>query len=239
MVGSRAAWTRDKPGVYRLVELAAKERMTLVSGGALGVDGWMHQAALEQGVPQLAVLPCARDSMYPPDHAHLFESIAASGNSGVLFSLEPGWPSMRHQFVARNEIVVRLANALVVVQCQPRSGSTWTARRALALGRRLGVFEGSPGVGALLEAGAVSLGGAQDSDLADRITAWLRGEPFSPRGAAWPVHLADLRREFGRTGGKARSIEDFHQPLLAAAQLGEALALGLVREVAPGRYVVV
>lgn len=239
VVGSRAAWTRDKPGVQKLVELAAKEGMTLVSGGALGVDGWMHQAALEQGVPQLAVLPCARDALYPPDHAMLFEGIAASGNSGVLFTVEVGQPWMRHQFVARNEIVVRVASAVVVVQCQLRSGSTWTARRALALQRRLGVFEGSPGVGALIEAGAASLGGHEDSDRPARITAWLRDEPLPCSGASWPAHLGDLRREFSENAEAARSIDDFRQPLLAAAQLGEAQALGLVREVGPGRYVVV
>lgn len=236
VVGSRAALTLDLPGVQRLVRCAGEQGWTLVSGGALGVDGWMHQAALNQGVAQLAVLPCTPDIFYPPRHTSLFYAIAQQDNSGLLFSLARGRPQARHVFVARNEIVLRSCQSIVVVQSQPKSGSMWTARRALALGKRVAVFEGSSGSSALLEAGAHSLGRTQDSDQAARIHAWLRQEHYEFAAPQWPEHLIELRRAFQHAGPGAHSVDAFADPLIIAMQLSDALDRGLVQETGPGRY---
>lgn len=234
VVGSRAAFRSDRPGVDLLVAQAAELGFSLVSGGALGVDAWMHEAALEQQQPQLAVLPCAPSSCYPPAHAALFGRIASAKGSGLLYSLCAARPQSRALFVARNEIVVRAAKAVVVVQCQIRSGSMWTARRALACKRPLAVFEGSPGTTWLLGQGARNLGRVGQRDQPQRIRAWLAAEPC-PAKKDWPRHLGELRR--GLLESSTLSVDDFPDPLNAAIQLGEALALGLVVEVSPGRYV--
>lgn len=238
VVGSRAALTRDRPGVQRLVELAKQAGWSLVSGGALGVDGWMHQAALEQGAPQLAVLPCAWGESYPPAHAELFAQIAQAGHSGLLYALASGRAPARHVFIARNELVVRGCDALVVVQSRPRSGSLWTGKRALALKRPTAVFSGTVGSDRLIAAGAVDLGAAQGSSFDARVRAFLVGRPLSS-SRAWPAHLRHLQRLFDAHPGEALGIEDCSEPLYAAAQLAEAAALGLITEFRPGAYKVI
>lgn len=237
VVGSRAAFRSDRPGVDLVVERAGALGFSFVSGGALGVDAWMHESALDQGHPQLAVLPCAPSGCYPPAHYALFRAIAAAKGSGLLYSLPKGQSPVREAFVARNEIVVRAAQAVVVVQCQPRSGSMWTARRALACKRPVAVFEGSPGAAWLLSQGARNLGKVGEAGQARRIAAWLRSEPCPVR-AHWPVHLGALRRRLTATADTGLGVDDFQDPLKAAIELGEALALGLVVETCPGRYVV-
>lgn len=235
VVGSRAALTRDRSGIEALVELASQAGWTLVSGGALGVDSWMHQAALNRGSAQLAVLPCARGTYYPPAHTGLFDAIVASGNSGLLYALARGREPARHVFVARNEIVLRSCQAVVVVHSRLRSGSLWTGRRALQLKCPTAVFAGSPGSDRLVALGAVDLGPAQGPDFEARAQAFLAGQPRRVR-KAWPEHLAELGACFAASPDPSLGLEDFPEPLLAAAQLGEAVALGLVIELGPGQY---
>lgn len=235
VVGSRAAMLRDRPGVERLVQLAGARGWSLVSGGALGVDAWMHRAALRLGLPQLAVLPCERGQDYPPDHAPLFRAIVESGRSGLLYALAQGREPARHVFIARNEIVLRCCDAVVVVHSRLRSGSLWTGQRALALERPTAVFRGSEGSDRLIVDGAVDLGSVGDSDLERALEAFLAGRPLL-RSKAWPGQLAALEHRFKARPGSALGLEDFPEPLLAAAQLGEAAALGLIMEQAPGRY---
>lgn len=226
---------RDRAGVRRLVELAGEAGWSLVSGGALGVDGWMHEAALSLDLPQLAVLPCARGDYYPPDHEGLFRSIAQRGHSGLLFGLAAGREPARHVFIARNEIVLRCCDAVVVVHSRLRSGSLWTGRRALELSRATAVFAGSVGSDRLIAAGAVNLGGAGEPDFDSGLRAFLAGTPLLRR-QTWPEHLAQLEQVFRAEPQGPRGVEDFPEPLLAAAQLGEAAALGLIVELRPGQY---
>lgn len=235
VVGSRGALTCDRPGVQALVELAGRAGWSLVSGGALGVDGWMHQAALDLSLPQLAVLPCALGECYPPAHAGLFQAMARSGHSGLLYALASGREPVRHVFIARNEIVLRCCEAVVVVQSRPRSGSLWTGRRALALRRSTAVFPGSAGSDRLIAQGAVDLGPPDCSSFGARVQAFLEGQP-QPRNRDWPAHLQHLQACFAACPTRPLGIEEFPDPLLAAVQLAEAVALGLAIELGPGQY---
>lgn len=236
VVGSRAAFLADRPAVDQLVGVAREEGWTLISGGALGVDGWMHRAGLAQGVDQLAVLPCGPEELYPPRHRALFHEIARRPGSGVLFGLGEGRSVERHVFVARNEIVVRACSALMVVQSRRRSGSVWTGKRSLALARKTAVLDGSPGSDLLVGKGACSLGKARDPQLASRMRAWLGDRALPECELAWPERFSGLAEGFERRPGESIGVDDFPEPLLAAAQLGEALALGLIRETQPGRF---
>ena len=119
------AWLREQVG--RL----SPDKHVLVSGGAVGTDTLAHRAALEQGVPQVVVLPCGFDQPYPRSNLGLFRSVLASG--GCLVSLLP--PSARpsrDSFVERNEIIARLGASLLVPQCAARSGTMHTVRFARA-----------------------------------------------------------------------------------------------------------
>ncbi|MEX1369155.1 MAG: DNA-processing protein DprA, partial [Nannocystaceae bacterium] len=135
VVGSRAAHRRLRDAVEPIVHAAGRRRWSIVSGGAVGIDADAHAAALEAGIPQLAVLPCGPDRAYPPQHAPLFLHIGQATDSGVLYAHAPGTEPSRGMFASRNAIVVALCDAVVVVEAAPRSGTMLTASLALRKAR--------------------------------------------------------------------------------------------------------
>jgi DNA protecting protein DprA len=233
VVGARAALHALGARVPALVRVAAARGLTVISGGAIGIDAAMHRAALAQGVAQLAVLPCGPDRPYPPVHRGLFAAIAASSGSGVLFARPRGASPSRGAFVSRNAIVVALADACVVVQAESRSGSEVTGRLALRAGKRVAVLPGTRGCAALVAAGASALHGDDDDATADSLAAWLDG---AHRGRSWPPHLVELGERL-RAAGKAGATLDALGGPMAAITLFEAEALGLATELTAGRWI--
>ncbi len=80
------------------------------------------------------MLGCGVDVAYPRTHADLLREIAGQG---VLLSEYPlGTRPEGFRFPARNRIISRLVQGVVVVEATEKSGSLITARLALDQGRR-------------------------------------------------------------------------------------------------------
>ncbi|OZB79964.1 MAG: DNA protecting protein DprA [Microbacterium sp. 13-71-7] len=120
-------------------ELAAEGRV-IVSGGAYGIDGTAHRAALRAGGTTVAVLAGGVDRPYPSGHAQLFQRIEASG--ALVSEVACGVAPTRWRFLARNRLISALSAATVVIEAGQRSGSLNTAGHAAALGRPLGAVPG-------------------------------------------------------------------------------------------------
>lgn len=152
VVGSRACSRDAEQRAFELGQKLAERGVLVVSGGALGIDAAAHRGALAVGGPTCAVLGTGVDVLYPRHNAEL---LAAIGREGVLLSMFPlGSPPMPLHFRVRNELMAALADVVIVVEAQARSGSLITARQALRYGRTLLCFPGSEGAVALLSAGA-------------------------------------------------------------------------------------
>lgn len=112
----------------------------MVSGGAYGIDGAAHRAALAGDGITVAVLAGGIDIPYPAGHSALLHR---SGQHGLLFSEYPsGLRPARHRFLTRNRLVAAVAGAVVVVEAGLRSGSANTAAWARALGRVVATMPG-------------------------------------------------------------------------------------------------
>lgn len=233
IVGSRAASHRLGALAAAAMPIVATAGHAVVSGGALGIDAAVHRAALAANRPQLAVLPCGPDRVYPPAHVALFEAIATAPGSGVLFAQPGGTRPSRAMFVSRNALTVALADACVVLQAEARSGSETTGRLALRRGIPVGVVVGTAGCDALVADGARALPADADG-FAESLAAWLRGEAVV---RPWPAHLAGLRASIEARGRAGATLDALGGPGAAIA-LFEAAAAGLVLECAPGRWVV-
>lgn len=135
VAGARDISTASSAWLRQQVEKLTPDHV-LVSGLARGADTVAHRAALERGVPQVAVLPSGVDNVYPRSNLRLARDIVDSG--GCLVSLLPPQvgPS-RSSFVARNEVIAHLGHMLLVPQCAPRSGTMHTVRFARGMGRRV------------------------------------------------------------------------------------------------------
>ena len=140
LVGSRASSAYGEHVAAELAFRLAERGWTVVSGGAYGIDGAAHRAALAAGGPTLAVLANGVDRPYPAGHDTLFARIA---DTGLLVSeWPPGTAPYGHRFLVRNRLVAALSRGVVVVEAAARSGALATARRAQKLGRSVMVVPG-------------------------------------------------------------------------------------------------
>lgn len=138
VVGSRATSPYGRRICASLIAGLAQYPVAIVSGMALGIDGEAHKAALDVGLPTVAVLPSSLDpnSMYPSSNRALAERILKSG--GALIS-EVGEPHKAHisDFPKRNRIVAGLSHAALIVEAGEKSGTLITARLALDYNREV------------------------------------------------------------------------------------------------------
>jgi DNA processing protein len=109
--------------------------VTVVSGGARGIDTSSHEGALAAGGTTIAVLGCGIERAYPVSNKKLLERIVEAG--AVVSEYPPGVAPDAFRFPARNRIVAALAEAVVVVEGAVGSGSLISADHALDLGRQV------------------------------------------------------------------------------------------------------
>lgn len=113
----------------------ARVGIVVVSGMARGVDGAAHRGALRGGGPTVGVLGCGIALCYPAEHRKLREEMAVFG---AVISEDGGdAPPERWRFPRRNRLIAALAEAVVVVEADERSGALSTARWAADLGREV------------------------------------------------------------------------------------------------------
>lgn len=243
VVGSRAAHGRYLRALDPVIAAAVEEGWSLVSGGALGIDAGAHRAALRMSCPQVAVLPCGRDRVYPPGHAELFAAVARQPESGLIFAQPTGTEPRRGMFASRNRIVIALADAVLVAEASLRSGSIGTGRLARAEGRPLAALAGTTGCGMLIAEGAFALPepevGSDDPAAAQaRVRSWLRGED-GVKNSSWPSELTWLRDILSAESSMGVPIDQVGDAGRVMVGLCEAELLGLVCEVVPGRWKVI
>lgn len=140
MVGARAATAYGESIASELAGDLAANGMLIVSGGAYGIDGAAHRAALGVGGGTVAFLAGGVDRAYPAGHQQLFERIQTSG--AMVSELPCGAAPTKWRFLARNRLIAALGMATVVVEAGWRSGTLNTAGHAAALGRPLGAVPG-------------------------------------------------------------------------------------------------
>ena len=112
----------------------ARAGLTVVSGGALGVDAAAHEGALAAGGRTVAVLPSGVLRPHPPRNRALFARILAAGG-GLCSELEADARPIPWQIPERNRLIAALSRAVVVVRAARRTGCAHTVKAAHRLGR--------------------------------------------------------------------------------------------------------
>lgn len=140
IVGARAATSYGDHVALELAADLAGSGIPVVSGGAYGIDGAAHRAALNVGGLTIALLAGGVDRAYPAGHADLVERVALSG--AVVSEVPCGATPTKWRFLQRNRLIAALTDATVVVEAGWRSGSLNTAGHAAALSRHLGAVPG-------------------------------------------------------------------------------------------------
>lgn len=166
VVGTRAATTYGEHVAADLAAGLVERDIAVVSGGAYGIDGAAHRAALATDGITVAVLAGGIDIPYPAGHSALLHRISRSGL--LITEYPPGIRPARYRFLTRNRLVAAVAGGVVVVEAGLRSGAANTAAWARALGRVVAAVPGpvtssaSAGCHALLRQGAELVTRADD-----------------------------------------------------------------------------
>jgi DNA processing protein len=227
---------------YQLASELAAQRVTIVSGLALGIDAEAHRGALDVGGRTVAVLGCGLDTIYPPEHRKLAAEIVQQG--ALISSFPLGTPPEAHNFPPRNRIISGLSLGVVVTEAGDKSGALLTAECAAEQGRDVFAVpgnitaQGSTGTNRLIQDGAHPVLGAQDVldelELA-RVTDYVEARQSLPSVndverillehlSGEPLHVDEICRSAG----------------MPVAQVSSTLAMleikGMVRRVGAMTY---
>jgi DNA processing protein len=191
VVGARAATSYGETVAADLGSGLSDRGLTVVSGGAYGIDGTAHRAALAADAPTVAVMAGGADRFYPAGHDELLRRVVSTGL--VVAEAPCGTTPSRWRFLQRNRLIACLTAATVVVEAGRRSGSLNTAGHAQVLGRPVGAVPGpvsspsSAGCHALIRSGLATCVTGVD-DVVELVG------PIGAGGVAGPVpETADPR----------------------------------------------
>lgn len=144
VVGTRKISDYGRYLTNEIVSGLAKNKITVTSGLALGVDATAHLCALQNKTKTIAVLGSGLDdtNIYPTSNRYLAKQIIDNG--GLLISEYPiGTLPLKQNFPARNRIISGLSLGVVVIEAGENSGALITAAYALEQNREVFAVPGN------------------------------------------------------------------------------------------------
>ena len=166
IVGSRMTTPYGIESARRLAYQLAYVGVTIVSGGARGIDTAAHQGALTGKGRTVVVLGTGINLVFPPENIELFERIAANG--AIITQFPFNRPADKQTFPIRNRIVAGMTLGTLVVEANMTSGALITANFAIEYGRQVFAVPGridsprSKGCHDLIKKGAKLCESAED-----------------------------------------------------------------------------
>ncbi|GIV09162.1 MAG: DNA processing protein DprA [Fimbriimonadales bacterium] len=167
VVGTRKPSAYGRMVAERFTRDLCEAGLTIVSGGALGVDTVAHRTAVEAGGRTVAILGSGLGNLYPSENRALFRRIAETGGAVVS---EYAWNAAPDawRFPVRNRLIAAWGLGTLVVEAPESSGALITARLAAEYGREVFAVPGSidnlksKGCHALIKDGAALADRADD-----------------------------------------------------------------------------
>ncbi len=193
VVGSRATSLYGRRVCQQLIAGLAGYPIAIVSGMALGIDSEAHKAAMDVGLPTVAVLPSSLDegSIYPSTNRSVAQRILAQG--GALISEDRGpHKAAIYDFPKRNRISAGMSHCSLIIEAGEKSGTLITARLALDYNREVLAVphelnrETGAGVNRLIREGATLV------RTSDDVLQALGIKPLdNPKQAPLPTDLSE------------------------------------------------
>lgn len=180
IVGTRKATQYGKKVAYEFSKELAKNGINIISGLALGIDSYAHlgciQAQGEKHVGKtIAVMGSGFNNIYPKENIELARKIIKSGGC-IITEYTANTKPVRLNFPQRNRIISGLAEGVLVVEANKKSGAIITAEFALEQGKEVFTIPGditreqSEGCNELIKDGATLITNYQELITAISIT---------------------------------------------------------------------
>lgn len=215
MVGSRMTTHYGIEVARKLAYQLAYIGVTVVSGGARGIDTAAHQGALAGKGRTICVLGTGINIVFPPENQELFERIAANG--AVVSQYPFNRKADKQSFAIRNRIVAGMTLGTVVVEANLTSGALITANFATEYGRQVFAVPGridsprSKGCHELIKKGAKLCESAEDilSEFEYLFPASNKLPSPNETGVLPALELSDNEQKvFGTLDSEELSIDD-------------------------------
>ena len=232
MVGSRMTTHYGIEVARKLAYQLAYVGVTVVSGGARGIDSAAHQGALSAKGRTVAVLGTGINIVTPPENAELFERIAASG--AVVTQFPFNCPPDKQSFPIRNRIVAGMTLGTVVVEASLTSGALITANFATEYGRQVFAVPGridsprSKGCHEMIKQGAKLCESAEDilSEFEYLFPASNRPPATAEAGTLPAIELSENEQKvYDALDGEELSIDEV---IRASGLPSSAVSVGLL-----------
>ena len=197
IVGSRQSTSYGIEVSRRLAYQLGHIGITVISGGARGIDTAAHQGALAARGRTVCVFGTGIDRIFPPENAQLFERTAEHG--ALLTQFPFSRPADKQTFPIRNRIVAGMTLGTVVVEANLSSGALITAKFATDYGRQVFAVPGridsprSKGCHELIRQGARLCESAEDilGEFEYLFPSRNRGPSPAETGELPALHLSD------------------------------------------------
>jgi DNA processing protein len=134
IVGARKMTAYGETVAFRFAKELAALGVIIVSGMAVGIDAAAHRGALAAGGRTIAFLGTPINNIYPAENEKLFCGILENGGAVLSEIPADGKYYPKTSFLERNRLIAGVADAVVIVEADLRSGSLNTAAHALEQG---------------------------------------------------------------------------------------------------------
>jgi DNA processing protein len=142
IVGTRHATSYGKDAVRRVVSGLSSHNISIISGLAMGIDTFAHEAALDYQLHTVGIMGSGFGNIYPSSNKKLAKRMTDSESTLVSEFSYYTLPD-RQNFPKRNRIIAGMADALLVVETGKRGGSIITACIAHSYQRDVFAIPGS------------------------------------------------------------------------------------------------
>ena len=138
VIGSRRASETGLLETKNIVQFLTKNKITVVSGLARGIDTTAHTATMEYGGSTIAVLGTPLSRVYPKENSGLQEAIMK--DHLVVSQYPVDHVTRPRDFVLRNRTMALISDGTIVVEAGESSGSLHQCWETLRLGRPLFIY---------------------------------------------------------------------------------------------------
>ncbi len=176
VIGTRKPSDYGKESAKTIISGLTEKGVTIVSGGAIGIDSLAHQGAIDAKCKTILVMGCGHGYPYLSQNAELRKNVS---KNGVLITEYPPFENAdRLHFPIRNRLMSALSSDIVIIEAATPSGTLNTAKHARNQGREVFVLPGDIKSNKFSGSNNLIKDGAKPIFSAKEILQYLNLEPL-------------------------------------------------------------